>query len=174
MVAQRGGITSIALTVLIATMIIVILVGTYAAITFDGGSETSMTCAESVATFAVLENGSTVHTSFPIPADPCQHRLTLEGFTLNSTSEGVQYTLGGMLHVDSKSQLVGLILYMNGSYELYNAMTPIKADSYTFQYSTVLGNASAPIFFGMNYTVEFVAIFKDGTATTASATLRAG
>jgi hypothetical protein len=167
------GITSLGLSILIATAIVVILFGTYAAITFTNGGSTSITCGESSATFAVLQNSTTTYVSYPIPAEPCQHQITLTDLSLNASGENSQIQLGGMIHVVSKSQLVGLIMYFNGTYELYNPMSSIRASSYSFQYNTVLDNTTIPIIPGMNYTVEFVAIFKDGTATTASATLRA-
>ena len=99
--------------------------------------------------------------------------MTLSGFSLNATAGTAQIPLSGMIHIGSKSQLNGLLIYLNGTYESYNPMSSIKASSYSFQYNALLDNTTVPIITGMNYTVEFVATFKDGTATTASITLKA-
>ncbi len=165
-------ITSLGLSILIATVIVVILVGTYAAITFTSDGSTSITCVESSGTFSVLQNSSTTYISYPVPAEPCQHHISLTGFSLNATRGTSLISLGGTIHVISRSQLTGLIIYVNGTYEQYNPMSPIKISSYSFQYNTVLGNGTVPIISGANYVVEFVAIFKDGTATTSSTTLK--
>jgi hypothetical protein len=167
------GITSFSLAILIVVAIIIILAGTYAAFTFTGGGGASTTCITSPATFSVLQNRTTTYISYPIPAEPCQHKMTLSGFSLNATLETSQIPLSGMIHISSKSQLNGLLIYLNGTYEVYSPMSLTGASSYSFQYNTVLDNATVPIISGMNYTIEFVAIFKDGTATTASTTLKA-
>lgn len=166
------GITSLGMTILIATVIVIILVGTYATITFTNEGE-NLTCSESTATFAVLQNVTTTYVSYPIPAEPCQHHISLTGFSLNITSGTSLIALSGFVHVTSPSQLNGLIMYLDGTYEQYSPMTQIRATSYSFQYNTVLGNGTVPVTSGMNYTLEFVAVFKDGTATTASLTLKA-
>ena len=149
------------------TIIIVILIGAYATIsTTNGSSETSITCSESTATFVISQNGTEEGLSAAIPAEPCQHHISLSGFKL-TTSTG---SLTGSINVSSRSPLTTLILYLNGSYELYNVFAQ-SGTSFSMQYSTALSNSTLTIIAGITYNVEFVALFKDGTATTANTTI---
>ena len=120
---KSRGITSLVLSILIATAIIIILVGTYAAFTFTGGAGNATTCSISPATFAVLQNSTTTYISYPIPAEPCQHKMTLSGFSLNTAGETSQIPLSGTIHISSKSQLTGLLVYLDGTYEVYSPMS---------------------------------------------------
>ncbi len=52
-------------------------------------------------------------------------------------------------------------------------MGPDHETSYSIQFITVLSNATLPIVSGGSYTIEFVALFKDGTAATATTTINA-
>ena len=168
-----NAISSATAATLIVTIIILILVGTYAAINLgSGASETSITCSESTATFAVIQNSTTADLNFPIPAEPCEHLISLSGFSL--TTAGVApNSLSGYIKVDSPTLLTGFILYVNGTYELYNAMATSHATTYTIQYNAVLNNATLPIITGMIYSIEFVALFKDKTATTSTTLVNA-
>ena len=168
-----NAISSATAATLIATIIILILVGTYAAINFgSGASETSITCSESTATFSVIQNSTTADLNFPIPAEPCEHQISLSGFNLTTAGDAPN-SLSGNIKVDSRSPLTGFILYVNGTYELFNAMVPSHATTYSIQYNAVLSNATLPIIAGMSYSIEFVALFKDKTATTATTLVNA-
>ena len=66
----KKSISSATAATLIATVIIIIVVGTYATLSFNSGSsETSITCSESTATFTVIQNGTAQGLSYPIPGD---------------------------------------------------------------------------------------------------------
>jgi hypothetical protein len=158
---------------MIATVLIILVVGTYAALSFNrGGSETSITCSESIATFTVIQNGTAEAITYPIPAEPCQHQISLIGFAL--TTNGSSNQLTGNVNVNSRSPLATLILYVNGTYELFNDFARSGSTHYSIQYnSPPLNNETLPIITGMRYTIEFVALFNDGTATTAATTVNA-
>ncbi len=158
---------------LAATVIIIIVIGTYATLNFNtGSSETSITCSESTATFTVIQNGTAQGLSYLIPADPCQHQISLSGFSLSTTGNGTN-SLNGNVNVNSRSSLITFIVYVNRTYELYNDFAHSGTSRYSIQYNADLNNATLPIIPGMSYTIEFVAIFKDGTATTVMTTVNA-
>jgi len=163
----KKAISSALLATLVATIVIVIVIGAYATIsTMSGSSDTSITCSESTATFVISQNGTEEGLSAPIPAQPCQHHISLSGFTL-TTSTG---SLTGSINVSTRTPLTTLILYLNGSYQLYNVFAQ-SGTSFSMQYNTGLTNSTLTIIAGLTYNVEFVALFKDGTATTANTTI---
>ena len=158
---------------LVATVIIIIVIGSYATLNFNNsGSKTSKTCSESIATFTVIQNGTAQELSYPIPEGPCQHQISLSGFSL-STTGNLSNALSGSVNVNSGSPLITFIVYVNGTYELYNAFSHSITSQYSIQYNAFLNNETLAIIPGMSYTIEFVALFKDGTATTATAIVNA-
>ena len=163
----KKAISSALLATLVVTIIIVIVIGAYATISIKGGSsETRITCSESTATFVVSQNGTEEALSAPIPAEPCQHQISLSDFSLE-TSTG---SLTGSINISSQSPLTTLILYLNGSYQTYNVFVQ-TGSSFSMQYNAGLTNSTVTIIAGPTYNVEFVAFFKDGTATTANTTV---
>ena len=169
----KRSVSSAMAATLVATVIIIIVIASYATLSFNNGSsETSITCSESIATFTVIQNGTAQGLIYPIPADPCQHQVSLSGFSL-STTGNLSNTLRGNVNVDSHSPLITFIVYVNGTYELYSDLSHSGSAQYSIQYNAVLNNATLPIISGMSYAIEFVALFKDGTATTATTIVNA-
>lgn len=169
----RRAISSASLATIVATVVIIIAIGTYATINIDKSSSvTSMTCSESTTTFIVIQNGTSQSLSYLIPAAPCQHQITLSGFTLNSSKTSLG-SLTGNVNIKSDSPLKTFLVYVNGTYELFNVFGNSGSSSYAIQYNAVLNNATVPIFTGMSYEIEFVATFKDGTAATATTLINA-
>jgi hypothetical protein len=164
----KRSISTASAATLVVTVIIIIVIGTYATLNFSsGGSETSTTCNESTTTFTVIQNGTTQDLSYLIPASQCQRQVSLSGFSLQSagSSPGL---LSGNVSVVSPSPLTTFLLYVNGTYELFNDFALSSGSSPIIQYNAVLSNATVPIITGLSYSIEFVAIFGDGTATTAT------
>jgi len=158
---------------LVATVIIIIVIGSYVTLSFNNGSsKTSISCSESTATFTVIQNGTAQELSYPIPADPCQHQISLSGFTI-STNGNLSNALSGNVIVNSRSPLITFIVYVDGTYELYNDFSSSSTSQYTLRYNAFLNNETLPIISGMSYTIEFVALFKDRTATTATTIVNA-
>lgn len=153
------------------SLVIVVAIASYATIDYFESQPTSITCSESTSTFTVMENGTGQGVEFPIPAQPCAHEMGLHGLTL--TMRANSGDLNGTISINSRSQLEGLIVYVNGTYEVYNAIAGSSARQYSIGYNTTLSNGSLLITPGTNCLVKFVAIFKDGTASTASAVVRA-
>ncbi len=154
-------------------MIVIIVIGALAALPRVDNGSTHITCSESPETFSVPQNSTTAYLTYGIPSDPCQGHISLGNFSLNVNSGSGQASLSGGIRVNSRSQLKGLIVYLNGTYETYSAMSPVGTTTYAFQYNTLLQDQIVPIVSGTSYTLEFVAIFKDGTATEASVSLTA-
>lgn len=171
--AKSRAISSAGVAIIAGTVIVIIVIGLLAALPHFGNGSTHITCSESPETFSVPQNSTTSYLTYWIPADPCQGHISLGNFSLNVNSGTGQASLSGNVHVDSRSQLKGMIVYLNGSYETYSAISPVGTIGYTLQYDTILQDQIVPIVAGTIYTLEFVAIFKDGTATEASISLTA-
>ena len=168
----KRSVSSAMAATLVATVIIIIVIESYATLSFNNGSsETSITCSESIATFTVIQNGTAQGLIYPIPEGPCQHQVSLSGFSLSTGN--LSTTLRGNINVDSHSPLITFIVYVNGTYELYSDLSHSGAAQYSIQYKAVLNNATLPIISGMSYAIEFIALFKDGTATTATTIVNA-
>ena len=163
---SNGKVATIAVS-----LILVVAISGYGTIDYFQNQPTSITCRESTSTFIVMQNETSIGIEFPIPAQPCIHEISLHGFTL--TARVTSGDLHGTITVNSRSQLEGLIVYVNGAYEIYAAMVGPKTREYSILYNATFSNDSPLITSGTNYLVKFVAIFKDGTASTASVVVRA-
>ena len=97
-----------------------------------------------------------------IPSESCAHKISLSGFSLTPAG-----SLRGTISVDSQSPLTGLIVYFNGTYELYSGVANSNSSKYSILYGAVLVPTQL-IVAGKVYSLEFIALFKDGTATIAS------
>jgi len=165
-------ISTASMATLVATIVIVIAIGTYALITFGniGAVQTASTttCSETTSTFTVDQNGSPLGLAYLIPASPCVHQVSLSGFTLKQSG-----AVSGNVHVDSNSQLSMFLIYLNGTYETFNDFAAHSGSSFTVQYNAVFSNSTLPIMSGSNYVIEIVAVFKDGTATPATTVVTA-
>lgn len=166
MYRDRHSISSASLVTLLVTVII-IAIGGYAAFSIsNNGTTTSITCSESTATFNVLQNGTSQELSYPIPSEPCLHTIVLSGFSL-TIDEG-SGDLNGNVSVNSHSPLITILVYVDGKYELFNDFSGKGSSPSTMLYFAPLNNSTVPLIAGNTYSIEFVAIFRDGTATTAT------
>jgi hypothetical protein len=165
------GISRATLATIVVSLVIIIAVVGYATISYLGTQQpTSITCSEATTTFYAPQNGTTQALAYPIPVAPCMHQLSLSGFSLTARTN----TLSGTLRVNSRSPITGLLIYVNGSYQTFNALSlPSSSGQYSLQYTASLANSTISIVAGNSYLVEFVGIFKDGTATTASVAITA-
>ncbi|MDG6906530.1 MAG: hypothetical protein JRN20_12175 [Nitrososphaerota archaeon] len=174
MKAPGRSLSKASIVILVITIIIIIVIGAYAALNFgSGGAVTSMTCAETTTTFTVFDNGTSQELNYLVPAEPCQHSISLSGFALGAAGNSPGSLTGNVI-VNSYSPLTMFLVYVNGTYELFNDFYNSGETHYTIQYNAVLNNSTLPIISGINYSVEFVAVFKDGTVATSTTTLIAG
>ena len=166
MVNFSRGISRATLATVVASLLIIFAIGSYAAIDYRGNQQpTSITCSEITTTFDFPENGTTQALAYPIPVAPCMHELTLKSFTLTAGTD----ILNGTVDVNSRSPITGLLIYVNGTYQTFSALKLSSSSvRFSMQYSASLSSHTISIVAGNSYLVEFVGIFKDGTATTAS------
>jgi hypothetical protein len=160
------GISRATLATIVASLVIVVALGSYATINYLGNNQpVSITCNETTTTFYAPQNGTTQALAYPIPAAPCTHQLSVKNFSLTAGTN----MLNGTIEVNSKSPITGLFIYVNGTYQTFNALTISSSSAqYSLQYTAALSSSTISIVSGNSYLVEFVGIFKDGTATTAS------
>ena len=116
------------------SLVIVVAITGYATINSFENQPSSITCSESASTFSVMENGTGQGVEFTIPAQPCAHEIGLHGFTL--TARANSGDLNGTISINSSSQLEGLIVYVNGTYEVYTALAGSRAKQYAIEYNT--------------------------------------
>jgi cell division protein YceG involved in septum cleavage len=156
---------------IVVSVIIIIGIASYAAISYYGNGPTTITCSESTSTFTVMQNDTIQAISFAIPAQQCIHHLALNGFSLSIVNN--KGLLEGTVSVNSGSPLDGLIIYLNGTYELYSPLSISNVRQYSMEYTTDLSNQTISIIAGKSYLIEFVGLFRDGTASTASIVVNA-
>ena len=149
---------------------IIIAIAAYAGTSLTGkSSETSITCSESFSEFNVIQNGTSAQLNLAFPASPCEHHISMSGFSLTSSgTTSSSISLSGNVYVNSTSPLSALIVYVNGTYETTSSLANSNTRPYTIQYNAVLNNQTVPIIAGMNYKLEFVALFEDQSAATAT------
>ena len=155
---------------LVVSIIIIISIATYATVVSNGNESTYVSCTATTSTLAAPQGLAVV---IPEP-ESCAHKISLSGFSLTPAGSGTSNSnsLRGTISVESQSPLTGLILYLNGTYELYSGMTNSNTTHYSIQYGAVL-SGTEPIVAGKAYSVEFIALFQDGTATIASTQISA-
>ncbi|MGH2638781.1 MAG: hypothetical protein ACRDF4_05795, partial [Rhabdochlamydiaceae bacterium] len=165
-------ISTPAAATLAVTGIIIIVIAAYAGLTLASNTtDTSITCSESVSQFTVVQNGTASELTLSIPDSPCQHHITLSSFSLATTAGAdSSMSLSGNVYVNSTSPLSALVVYVNGSFETTTNLVSANTRPYTIQFNAILSN-TVQMIAGAKYRLEFVALFRDHTATTATTTV---
>ncbi|MDG6905023.1 MAG: hypothetical protein JRN20_04480 [Nitrososphaerota archaeon] len=158
------GASLVMATVLVVSMVVVISVASYATIASSRGESTYTTCATTTSVF-VPQN-----LTLNLPNDVCNHKVLLNGFSI--AASGTSVSVRGTITFESNSPLTTLLLFFNGTYVTSNPFPPTNETSFSTTYGASF-NANAPVISGQSYSVEFIALFQDGTATVNSTMLKA-
>lgn len=152
---------------------VVVIVGVYVDLNLNRNNILPITCGNSPTELTVTENGTTTVESYRIPALPCRHGISLSGFSLITTGAQIQNYLSGYVYINSTSPLTKLLLFINGTFESERSYSNNFTTPYAIQYKAGLSNTSLPIISGKTYVVEFVAVFQDDSASSATAMITA-